>query len=319
MVTDLATLDPAPPGRPAATSDQGRGAARADGRPRRGRFDWFRAASTLLVSLFAIACLAPFWLVVASSLTSERELVSSGYTFWPKHFSLAAYRAIFSGPSVLHAYVASVFITVVGTALALLTTSALAYVIASRVPRVSRPLTVLTYVPMLFSGGLVPFYILVTQYLRLSNSLWAVILPNLVSPFLVFIMVTFFRALPEDVLEAARIDGASELRILWRVVLPMSKPILATIGLFYALNYWSEWFNALLFISDNDKFPLQLMLQNLISNVDAAQAIQVGANASVPIYELRSALVVITIGPVIFLYPFVQRYFVKGLTLGAVK
>jgi putative aldouronate transport system permease protein len=165
----------------------------------------------------------------------------------------------------------------------------------------------------------VPFYILVTQYLQLTNSLWAVILPNLVSPFLVFVMVTCFRSLPVDVLEAARIDGASELRILFRVVLPMSKPILATIGLFYALAYWGEWFNALLFITDSGKFPLQLMLQNMIANVDSAQAIQLGASASVPIYALRSALVVITIGPVIFLYPFVQRYFVKGLTLGATK
>ena len=286
---------------------------------RRERPDWFRGVAVVVVSIFAVACLAPFWLVIASSITDEDELLSSGYTFWPEHVSLEAYRAIFSGPSVLNAYLSSLFITAVGTVLALVATSALAYVIASRVPRLSRPLAVMTYIPMLFTGGLVPFYILVTQYLQLSNSLWAVILPGLVSPFLVFIMVTFFRGLPEDVLEAARLDGASELRILIRVVVPMAKPILATVGLFYALSYWSEWFYALLFISDGDKFPLQLMLQNMISNVDSAQAIQMGASASVPIYALRSALVVITIGPVIFLYPFVQRYFVKGLTLGAVK
>jgi putative aldouronate transport system permease protein len=292
----------------------GRGGASA---PR--SFDWFQGMSIGVISLFAIACIAPFWLIVASSFTREDDLVNSGYSFWPKHFSLEAYRAIFSGQSVLDEYFASLFITIVGTAIALVTTSALAYVIASNVRGLSRPLSIMTYIPMLFTGGLVPFYILVTQYLKLSNSLWSVILPGLVSPFLVFIMVSFFRALPTDVLEAARIDGASELRILVQVVVPMSKPILATIGLFYALAYWSEWFDALLFISDRSKFPLQLMLQNLIANVNAAEAIQTSATANVPIYALRGALVTITIGPVIFFYPFIQRYFVKGLTLGAVK
>lgn len=286
---------------------------------RRLRDNWFGWASTAAVTIFAVACIAPFWLVVASSFTSERELVSSGYTLWPHQLSLAAYQAVFSGPSVLNSYLASVFITGVGTVIALLATSGLAYVISCRVRWLSSTLSALTYLPMLFTGGLVPFYILVTQFLHLSNSLWSVILPSLVSPFLVFVMVAFFSGLPVDVLDAARIDGASELRILFQVVVPMAKPILATVGLFYALAYWSDWFNALLFISDHNKFPLQLLLQNMIANVDSAQAIQMSATASVPIYSLRSALVVITIGPVIFLYPFVQRYFVKGLTLGATK
>ena len=211
---------------------------------RRRPLEAFEGVSVVVVSLFAALCIAPFWLVIASSFTSEEELVSRGYSFWPESFSLEAYEAIFSGHSVLDAYLASLFITTVGTVLALVTTSALAYAIASNMRGLSRPLAVMTYIPMLFSGGLVPFYILVTQYLQLSNSLWAVILPGLVSPFLTFVMVSFFRSLPVDVIEAARIDGASELRILFQIVVPMSKPILATIGLFYALAYWSEWFNA---------------------------------------------------------------------------
>jgi putative aldouronate transport system permease protein len=304
-----------------ATPGTSRGRRRARLRPATAprKLDWFQGLSLGVVAFFAVACVAPFWLIVASSFTSENELVNDGYTFWPKHFSLDAYRAIFSGRSVLDEYFASLFITIVGTAIALVATSALAYVIASNVPRLSRPLSIMTYVPMLFTGGLVPFYILVTQYLKLSNSLWSVILPGLVSPFLVFITVSFFRALPTDLLEAARIDGASELRILVQIVVPISKPILATVGLFYALTYWSDWFDALLFISDRSKFPLQLMLQNLIANANSAEAIQTSINASVPIYALRGALVSITIGPVIFFYPFVQRYFVKGLTLGAIK
>ena len=286
---------------------------------RRRRIEPFAVVALVVPTLFAVTCLLPFWLVVASSLTSERELVRNGYALWPRELSLDAYRALLSGPRVAKAYFASAFITVVGTALALITTAALAYVISLRLPRISFPLSVMTYLPMLFSGGLVPLYILVTQVLQLQNSLWSVILPNLVSPFLVFVAVAFFSGLPEEVLDAARVDGASELRILFSVVVPMAKPILATIGLFYALSYWNEWFMALLFINDADKFPLQLMLQNMIANVNSAEAIPLGAAADAPIFQLRMALVVITIGPIILAYPFIQRYFVRGLTLGATK
>lgn len=281
--------------------------------------DSFQIFSVSVVSVFAFACLMPFWLVVASSFSSEHELVVDGYTFWPHEFSLAAYRTLLSGGGIGQAYFASLFITIIGTALALSITTGLAYVIASNLPRISRPLGFMTYVPMLFSGGLVPLYILVTQYLHLANTYWAVILPLLVSPFLVFVMVSYFRGLPAEILDSARVDGASEMRILIRIVLPVAKPILATIGLFYALTYWNEWFTALLFISDNSKFPLQLVLQNTIANVNSAQAIDVSATGAVPIYQLRMALIVVTIGPIILAYPFIQRYFVKGLTLGATK
>lgn len=285
---------------------------------RRGR-DPFEMFAVVAVGVFSLVCLAPFWLVVASSITPEAELVTNGYRFWPASVSFESYRTILTGSTVGRAYVASLFITVIGTVMAVLITAGLAYAISTRTPRVSRALGIMTYIPMLFSGGLVPFYILVTQVLQLQNSWWSVILPLLVTPFFVFIMVTFFQSLPQDVLDSARIDGASEMRILFQIVMPMAKPILATIALFYALNYWNEWFTALLFISDQTKFPLQLMLQNLIANVDAAQAIQISSTAAVPIFQMRSALVVITIGPVILAYPFIQRYFINGLTLGATK
>lgn len=287
--------------------------------PRHEPLEAFGVLALVISIGFAVICLLPFWLVVSSSLTSEAELVRHGYTLWPRHVNLDAYRILLSGPRVGRAYFASAFITIVGTLMALIMTASLAYVISIRLPRISRPLMVMTYIPMLFNGGLVPFYILVTQVLQLSNTWWSVILPNLISPFLVFITVAFFRALPDDVIDAARVDGASELRILFRIVVPMARPILATIGLFYALTYWNEWFMALLFISDSDKFPLQLMLQNMIANVASAEAIQSGPGADVPIFQLRMALVVITIGPIILAYPFLQRFFVRGLTLGATK
>lgn len=283
------------------------------------RPDGFQTVSIIVCTIFALICLLPFWIIVAASVTSEAELVHEGYKLWPETFSFDAYRAIFSGDTVAKAYGASLFITIIGTAIAVVVTAGLAYVIALRVPKVSAFMAGMTYIPMLFSGGLVPFYILVTQVLDLQNSLWSVILPFIVQPFLVFIFVAYLATLPRDVLESAMIDGASQVKILFKIVLPMATPMIATVGLFYALAYWNEWFNALLFISDQDKYPLQLMLQNMIGNVTSAKAIQIDSTAAVPIFQLRSALVVVTIGPIVLAYPFVQRYFVKGLTLGATK
>lgn len=279
----------------------------------------FTVVSVIGVGAFAIVCLIPFWMIIAGSFTAESKLSVSGYSLFPQPFSLDAYQTIFTGPAVLSAYRTSAFITVVGTALSLAATSGIAWVIARRLPYLSKPLAIFTYVPMLFTGGLVPLYLLVTQYLKLQNSLWAVILPLVVAPFLVFIQVSFFRQLPEEILESARVDGASELRIFFQIALPLSKPILAVIGLFYAVTYWNEWFHALLFISEPDKYPLQLLLQNLISSVTNAATLPQSTAQAAPVYQIRLALTAVTIGPILLAYPFAQRYFVKGLTLGATK
>lgn len=288
-------------------------------RRRLRRFDWFKFVAYTVVIIFALCCLVPFWLVVAGSLTDETELINNGYEFWPHHFSLVAYQFLMAGGQITTSYGISIFITVVGTTLALAITSSLAYAIAMLRPRVGRPLGFFVYFPMLFSGGLVPFYLLMTQVLPLQDSLWAVILPLMVNPFFVFIMVSFFRQIPREIIESGRMDGANSFVIFVRLVLPISTPVLATIALFYALGYWNDWFMALLFIGDNTKFPLQLLLQNMIANVDAAQSLTYNSVIQVPSYQLRMALTLITIGPIIFVYPFLQRYFVKGLTLGAAK
>jgi putative aldouronate transport system permease protein len=283
------------------------------------RVEPFTVASYTVVSLFALFCLIPLWMIVAGSFTDEKVLSLKGYSLFPRPFSLDAYRQLFGGQAIGHAYAATLFITAVGTLLSVVSTTGIAWAIARNMPRVSRPLTVFTYLPMLFSGGLVPMYLLVTQVLHLRNSWFAVILPLMTAPFLVFITVAFFRQIPSEILESAYVDGAGELRIFFRIVLPLSKPILAVIALFYAVTYWNEWFMALLFISDPDKYPLQVLLQNLIANVTNA-AVLPSANApTVPVYQLRLALTVVTIGPILLAYPFAQRYFVKGLTLGATK
>jgi putative aldouronate transport system permease protein len=306
--SEAASLAPAAAGRAVA------------GRPRR-RTEPFTIVSYVVITLFGLFCLVPLWMIAAGSFTAESKLATTGYSMWPSPFSLAAYRMLFSGTALLDGYIASLFITGVGTLLSLTCTAALAWAIARRLPMISRPLTIFAYLPMLFSGGLVPLYLLVTQVLRLQNSWFAVILPIMMAPFLVFVAVSFFRQLPEEIIDSARVDGAGELRIFLQIVLPLSKPILAVVGLFYAVTYWNEWFTALLFISDQEKFPLQLILQNLISNVTNAGTLP-GATASqaaAPVYQLRLAMTVLTVGPILLAYPFAQRYFVKGLTLGATK
>lgn len=294
--------------------------ARSGSRLRRRRSEPFTKGSTVLAMLYSLACVIPFWIIISSSLTAESTLNRTGFSIFPTPFSIEGYALIFGGSTfVLNAYVSSVAITVIGTAFALSATSGLAWVISRRESVFSRPLAIMTYIPMLLTAGLVPFYILVTQVLQLRNTWWAVILPYVVSPFLVFVQMQFFREIPQSIIESARMDGANELRIFFTIVLPLSKPILAVIGLFYAVTYWNEWFTALLFISEKGLQPLQQVLQIMIANVSSANAIQPTNAGSAPIFQLRMALTVLTMGPILLAYPFVQRFFVKGLTLGATK
>lgn len=288
-------------------------------RRRRRRPEPFTIISYVVVGLAGLASLIPFWMIVAGSLTDESVLNRKGYSLWPTEFSIEAYQGIFSGSAIYNAYFASGYITIVGTLCSVLCTIGVAWVIARRSPGVSRPLAIFVYIPMLFTGGLVPTYLLVTQVLHLQNNWWAVILPHMVTPFLVFVTVAFFQGIPEEILDSARVDGAGELRIFLQIVIPLSKPILAVLALFYAVAYWNEWFNALLFISNPDFYPLQLLLQNLITNVSNAAQLPASATGVAPIYQLRLALTIVTIGPILLVYPFAQRYFVKGLTLGATK
>jgi putative aldouronate transport system permease protein len=284
------------------------------------RPEWFTVVAYVVIIGFALFCTIPFWLLIVGAFTSNAELVTQGYSFWPTHWSLEAFRFIFSGNNqVVTSYGVSIYVTVVGTALALSTTTMLAYSIANPLNKWGRQLGLFTYFPMLFSGGLVPMYLWVSDGLKLSDSLWAVILPMVVNPFFAFIMVSFFRRVPNEIIESARIDGASEFRIFYRIVLPISKPILATMGLFYALAYWNDWFWALLFLQDENKFPLQLLLQNMLADVQFSASFQESSLIMVPSYSLRMAVTLIAIGPIIFVYPFAQRHFVRGLTLGASK
>ncbi|WP_262495891.1 carbohydrate ABC transporter permease [Paenibacillus sedimenti] len=240
----------------------------------------------------------------------------------PNEFTLEAYKLIFQDATIYKAYGVTVFVTVVGTVLAMLVTCALAYPLSLKTVKYRNAVNFYVYFTLLFHGGLVSTYILISKYLDMQNSIWVLIIPALVSPFNMFLMRNFFKSIDESLAESAKMDGANDVYILFRIILPIALPAIATVGLFYALAFWNKWFEALLFISDVDLFPLQYLIIRIQSNAEFANqlAAQISLpNYVTPTYTTRLATTVVTIGPIVLLYPFLQKYFVKGLLVGAVK
>lgn len=284
---------------------------------------WLAVLFYAFTIVFAALCLYPFLLVIASSFTEEATLLRNGYRLLPEAVSLNAYKAIFSTNTIPDAYLVTIFITVAGTALSLLVTSLAAYSLSGSRLRYAPQLALFFYFTMLFSGGMVSSYILTTRYLHLQDTIWVYILPAVLSPWNLFLMRNFFNDIPKELFESVKLDGAGELRILRSIVLPLSLPALATIGLFYALAYWSSWAPAMLYIENPKLYSLQYIIMQIIRNIDMAQNIAVSGTPSavqaVPAYTVRLATAMVTVGPIIFLYPFLQRYFVGGLKVGAIK
>lgn len=278
--------------------------------------------------LLTISAILPFLFVFVISITDESTLARNGYSLFPEKLSFDAYRLVFkSGSSIIQAYKVSIFITVVGVILALILTTLYAYALSREDFEFKGFFTKVSTIPMLFSGGLVASYLVMTQFLKLRNSVWALILPLLLGTFNIIIMRTFFQtSIPKALIEAATIDGANEFQIFFKIVLPLSLPVLATIGLFLTLGYWNDWYNAMLYIDDLDKIPVQYLLIRIQNSTAflASRGSQIGGVASqamktLPQETLRMAIVVITTLPIAITYPFFQRYFISGLTLGAVK
>jgi putative aldouronate transport system permease protein len=289
------------------------------------RFSIGQSVIIIVVSLFSLACLFPFLMVISGSLSTENDIVNFGYQLIPRHISLNSYRILLLGSSrIVDAYGISVIVTVVGTVLSVFATSMGGYVMARRSFKYRNILSVYVIITMLFNGGLVPWYIICVRYLHLKDTLWAMILPPLANAFNLFLIRNFMLSIPEDLHESAKMDGAGEFRIYYRLIVPLAKPVLATVGLFVALGYWNDWFLGLMFVDKQELQPLQLLLRTLVSNVEFlksssnAAAIQ-QISAQIPSESIKMALTVVTIGPIVFLYPFVQRYFVQGLMVGAVK
>lgn len=277
----------------------------------------------VVVTIVALTCLLPFIMLISGSFSSEQAIRFQGYGLLPREFSTAAYELIFKTPmTVIRAYGVSIFITVVGTAFGLLFTTMTAYVIARQDFKYRNQLSFFFYFTTLFNGGMVCTYIFYIQYLHLKDNLLALILPSMFNVFYLLIMRTFVAAIPTALIESAKIDGAGEYKIFFRIILPLLKSGLATIGLFLALGYWNDWYNAMLYMNDEKRYPLQYMLYSLMQKTQAMAAIASQANIQMidmPSNSLKLAMAVVATGPIVLVYPFVQKYFVKGVMIGSVK
>jgi len=279
----------------------------------------------IFIGLFALACLYPLLLVVSVSLTAEHEVARNGYSIIPKVFTLDTYRYIFiqSGTSILRSYGVTIFITVFGTIGSLLVTSMMAFALSIKSLKYRNHIAFISNFTIIFSAGLIPWYIVCVNVFGIKNTLGALILPMMFSVWNMFLLRTYFANISASLFEAAEIDGANYFTIYWRIALPLCKTGMLTVGLMYALTYWNDWWHALIFINDKDLYPLQYYLFNILSNVNAISSgrIPTGAAASItlPAETVKMAVTMITIGPIMFLYPFVQKYFVQGVMAGAVK
>lgn len=280
--------------------------------------------SNIILAIMAIACVFPFIFVIIISLTSEQSLLQNGYSIFPKEWSLDAYKYLLtSGKQLMHSYLVTIVVTVVGTIINVSMVSTYAYAISRQNFKYRKQFTFLVFFTMLFGGGMVPSYIVMTQVLGLKNTIWALILPLAFNAFNIIIMKTFFqRSVPESIIESARIDGASEFKIFIKMVVPLALPGIATIALFSTLAYWNDWFNAMLYIDHQNLIPLQHMLMKIEKNLEFIRqnAMLSGeVMQNLPQESVRMAMVVISTLPIACSYPFFQKYFISGLTIGGVK
>ena len=274
----------------------------------------------LLLFALSLAFLLPLVLIISASFSSENAIARDGYGILPQDFTLFAYRYVLQNPSqILQAYGVTILVTLVGSSASLLVMSMLAYPLSRRDFTLRKPLSFFVFFTLLFSGGLVPFYILVTQYLHLQDTLLALILPYLVVPWFVLLLSTYFGTLPGELFEAAKIDGAGEWRVFFQMVLPLSTPALATVGLFSALQYWNDWWLGLLFINNVHLVPLQYLLYQLSTNISFLATNPMTSGVAIPAQTARMAMAVLAVGPIAIAFLFVQRFFVRGITLGGLK
>lgn len=286
----------------------------------------FNILGYILMAAFALMCVLPFYLVIISSFQSENVLLTEGFPLYIKEFSLESYKLCLKNPeSTLRAYGITISATVIGTFLSIFLCTMTGYVLSRKDFKARNFFSFFFFFTTLFSGGLVPWYIICVQYLHFKNTFYALVVPLMFSVWNMIIAKFFMNGLPAAITESAKIDGANDMTIYLRLILPLSTPLIATLGLFSALAYWNDWYNCMLFITKSEMYTLQYYLQNMLNNVDALKkAAQMSNGAvtistNVPLEGMKMAMTVIATGPIVLLYPFVQRYFVKGLTIGAVK
>ncbi|WP_084225721.1 carbohydrate ABC transporter permease [Paenibacillus pectinilyticus] len=273
-----------------------------------------------ILLIVSILCIIPLLLVVSASFSDETAISEYGYRLIPKVWSLFAYKYVLSEPKqILQAYGVTALVTSIGTVISLLVSSLLAYTLSRQSFVLRKPLSFYVFFTMLFNGGIVPTYILVTQYLHLKNSIWALIIPYIVIPWFVLLLRSYFTQIPESLIESAKMEGAEELRIFFQIVIPLSLPAMATIGLFIILMYWNDWYLALMYVDTPRIYPLQYLLYSIMENINAISANPQTMGIALPGQTARMAIAVLATGPILFAFMFVQRFFVRGLTVGAVK
>ncbi|WP_138493376.1 carbohydrate ABC transporter permease [Paenibacillus pinistramenti] len=282
----------------------------------------FTAVSYTVLSIIALICLLPFIVLLSGAFSSESSVLAKGYWFWPRDFSLDAFKFIFRYPEdILSAFKVSIIITVVGTVLSLFISSMTAYVISRKEIKYRNGLSFFLFFTTLFNGGLAPYYIWVSSNLHLSNTYAVLILGPMFNVMYILILRSFIKeSVPEALIESAKMDGAGDLRIFLQMVLPLIKPALASIGVFMILAYWNDWWTAMMFTNKDDLVPLQYLLYKMLSSINlTGQMAQHVTNLDTPKETFKLAMTVIATAPMIVIFPFVQRYFVTGITVGAVK
>lgn len=287
----------------------------------------FNRAATVILTVLVIIALLPILLIIVASFTDETTLLRDGYTFFPKKLSLDAYYyMIKQGTMIVRAYGVSFLVTIVGTVGSVLLTTTLAYPMARKSFKYRNALSFFVFFTMLFNGGIVPSYIMWTRFFHIKNTIWALLLPNyLVTAFNVILVKNFYsNNVPDALVEAAQIDGASELKIFYKVMFPLSRPVVATISLFTGLCYWNDWTNGLYYVDNEKLYSIQLLLIKIMNNIQGlkanSSAAMLGTGAvDLPGTSVRMAMAFIGILPILLIYPFVQKYLVEGVVIGAVK
>ena len=283
-----------------------------------------QVALHIIFLIMVLMYIVPFLMVISVSFTDEMSLIVDGYRLWPAKFSTKAYEMIFSDPTqIINSYRTTIIFTAVATFLAILIMGVMAYPLSRSNYKHRKFVTVLVLITMLFNAGMVPNYLLIVKYLKLNNTIWVYILPGLVGAYNLIVIRTNYRSLPKELTDSAKIDGASEIRICFQIVMPLCKPVLASIGFLFMVNKWNDWMNSMLYITKPQLYSLQYMLQRILNEAaylkQMAEAGTLMGGEVFPTESFRYAMALVAAGPVLCIFPFFQKYFAKGMTIGSVK
>ncbi|MGN6711225.1 carbohydrate ABC transporter permease [Anaerocolumna jejuensis] len=282
----------------------------------------FQFWAIAVIALIAVICVVPFIFILSGSFSSESAIAVNGFSLLPQDFTLNAYKTVLRfGNKIPRAYLVTIFITIMGTSLGMLTTSMSGFVLSRQDFKYRNTAAFFIYFTTLFSAGMIPAYLVNVNILHLNNNILVLILPSIMNPFNIFLFRNFLKSIPDALMESARIDGAGDFTVYWRVMMPLAKPAIATIGLFLALGYWNEWYRCNLYIKDQNMYTLQYLLYNMLQNVEKMFSEQGLSTPGIqlPSQTMKLATAMLATGPVLIFYPFVQKYFTGGLIVGGVK